>query len=178
MHGFNCVNRTLATISAATERNCSARGSACIPLLANGCSILLRRHPSEFLLLGIAVLTFVIITAAVWLLTAASTPLVLVLLSMLVLLLPGSQAAVQVMNYLTTNLLPVDSLSKLDFSEGIPDDCMTLVAIPTLLLNEKQVRGLVEKLEVRFLGNHDPICILRSFPICRIRRNLRRRIMI
>ena len=116
----------------------------------------LRLHPNEFLLLGIAVLTFVIITGAVWLLTAASTPLLLVLLSMLFLLLPGSQAAVQVMNYLTTNLLPVDSLSKLDFSDGIPDDCVTLVAIPTLLLNEKQVRGLVEKLEVRFLGNHDP----------------------
>jgi hypothetical protein len=116
---------------------------------------LLRQHPAEFLILGIAVLTFVIITGAVWLLTAASTPLVLVLLSMLVLILPGSQAAVQVMNYLTTNLLPVDSLSKLDFSDGIPDDCMTLVAIPTLLINEKQVRGLVEKLEVRFLGNHD-----------------------
>jgi hypothetical protein len=116
---------------------------------------LLRQHPNEFLLLGIAVLTFVIITGAVWLLTAASISLLLVLLSMLVLLLPGSQAAVQVMNYLTTNLLPVDSLSKLDFSEGIPDDCMTLVAIPTLLLNEKQVRALVEKLEVRFLGNHD-----------------------
>src|ERR1017187_8008015 len=116
---------------------------------------LLRQHPNEFLLLGIAVLTFVIITGAVWLLTAASISLLLVLLSMLFLLLPGSQAAVQVMNYLTTNLLPVDSLSKLDFSEGIPDDCMTLVAIPTLLLNEKQVRALVEKLEVRFLGNHD-----------------------
>ena len=74
---------------------------------------------------------------------------------MLILLLPGSQAAVQVMNYLTTNLLPVEALPKLDFSEGIPDDCVTLVAIPTLLLNEKQVRGLVENLEVRFLGNHD-----------------------
>ena len=78
------------------------------------------------------------------------------MLSMLFLLLPASQAAVQGMNYLTTNLLPAASLSKLDFSDGIPDDCKTLVAIPTLLLNEKQVRGLVEKLEVRFLGNHDP----------------------
>ena len=116
----------------------------------------LRQHPAEFLLLGIAVLTFVITTAAVWLLTAASTPLLLVLLSMLFLFLPGTQAAVQVMNYLTTNLLPTSSLAKLDFSDGIPDDCKTLVAIPTLLLNEKQVRGLVEKLEVRFLGNHDP----------------------
>ncbi len=39
---------------------------------------------------------------------------------MLVLLLPGSQAAVQLMNYLTTNLMPVEALPKLDFSEGIP----------------------------------------------------------
>ena len=125
------------------------------PTLGDQVRIQLRQHPNEFFLLGIAVLTFVIITGAVWLLTAASTPLFLILLSMLFLFLPGSQAAVQVMNYLTTNLLPVDSLAKLDFSEGIPADCMTLVAIPTLLLNEKQVRGLVEKLEVRFLGNHD-----------------------
>src|ERR1700730_3260702 len=104
----------------------------------------LLQHPTEFLLLGVAILTFVITTTAVWLLTAASTPLFLVLLSMLFLLLPGSQAAVQVMNYLTTNLLPASSLPKLDFSEGIPEERMSLVAIPTLLLNEKQVRGLVE----------------------------------
>src|SRR5258708_12984528 len=30
-----------------------------------------------------------------------------------------------------------------------------MVAVPSLLLNEDQVRGLVEDLEVRFLGNHD-----------------------
>src|SRR5882724_1450285 len=40
--------------------------------------------------------------------------------------------------------------------DGVPDDCVTLVAIPTLLLNEGQVREMVENLEVRFLGNHDP----------------------
>jgi cyclic beta-1,2-glucan synthetase len=74
---------------------------------------------------------------------------------MLFLLLPGSQAAVQIMNYLTTNLLPATTLPKLDFSRSVPDDCVTLVAIPTLLLNETQVRGLVEHLEVRYLGNHD-----------------------
>ena len=59
------------------------------------------------------------------------------------------------MNYLTTSLLPAEILPKLDFSDGIPDDCVTLVAVPTLLLNEKQVRRLVDDLEVRFLGNHD-----------------------
>jgi len=115
----------------------------------------LRTHPDDFLLFGIAFLTLAIITGAVWLLTPATTSPLLVLFSILILLLPASQAAVQLMNYITTNLLPVASLPKLDFSEGIPDDCVTLVAIPTLLLNEKQVRGLVEDLEVRYLGNHD-----------------------
>ena len=90
-----------------------------------------------------------------WLLTPATTSPWLVLLSMLFLLLPSSQAAVELMNYVITNLLPVEALPKLDFSEGIPGDCVTLVAIPTLLLSEKQVQALVEDLEVRFLGNHD-----------------------
>ena len=115
----------------------------------------LRRHPDEFLLFGISILTLAIIAAIVWLLVPAQTSPVLVLLSMFILLLPSSQAAVQLMNYLTTNLMPVDTLPKLDFSEGIPDDCVTMVAIPTLLLNEQQVHDLVEGLEVRYLGNHD-----------------------
>jgi cyclic beta-1,2-glucan synthetase len=126
-----------------------------IPTFNDRFRTFLRAHPDEFFLLGIAVLTVAIMTTAVWLLTPATTPLVLLLISMLMLLLPSSQAGVQVMNYLTTHLLPATTLPKLDFSEGIPDDCVSLVAIPTLLLNENQVRGLVENLEVRYLGNHD-----------------------
>ena len=113
-------------------------------------------HPDEFLLVGVALLTFLIVSGVLWLLTPPYTPLPTVLFSMFILLLPSSQAAVQLMNYLTTNLLRPTSLPKLDFSEGVAADCTTLVAIPTLLLNEKQVRHLVEELEVRYLGNHDP----------------------
>jgi hypothetical protein len=115
----------------------------------------LRRHPDEFFLTGIAVLTFAIITGILLLLTPPDSPPELLLLSILMLLVPCSQSAVQLMHYLVTALLPAEILPKLDYSGGIPDDCVTLVAIPTLLLNEKQVRGLVEDLEVRFLGNHD-----------------------
>ncbi len=117
--------------------------------------IWLRTNPDRFLLLGIAILSLIIITGVLWLLTPPTTPLQLVLLSMLILALPSSQAAVQVMNYLTTNLLDPVILPKLDFSRGIPDDCVTLVAVPTLLLNEKQVQHLVNELEVRYAGNHD-----------------------
>src|SRR5215831_13437834 len=118
--------------------------------------IWLRSNPDKFLLVGTAVLSLIIITGILWLLTPPTTPLQLVLLSMVILAIPSSQAAVQLMNYLTTNLLQPVILPKLDFSAGIPVDCVTLVAIPTLLLNEKQVQHLVHELEVRYAGNHDP----------------------
>jgi cyclic beta-1,2-glucan synthetase len=127
----------------------------------------LRRHPDEFFLLGIEVLTLAIASAAVFLLTEASSSLIFIAFAMLVLLLPSSQAAVQAMNHLVTLLLPAELRPKLDFSAAIPADCVTLVAVPSLLLSEKQVRGLVEDLEVRFLGNHDPnihFCLLTDLP--------------
>ncbi len=115
----------------------------------------LRAHPDEFYLPGTAVLTFAILSAMLLFLTDPYSSPGLVLLAMLVLLLPSSQSAVQLMTSLATSLLTPQILPKLDFSEGIPDDCLSLVAIPTLLLNEAQVRRLVDDLEVRFLGNHD-----------------------
>ena len=126
------------------------------PPFAQRMRAFLRSHPDEFYLSGIAVLTLVIVLGVVLILTDPSTSLGLVLLSTLAILLPSSQSAVQIMNYLATLLLPAQILPKLDFSDGLPADCVTMVAIPTLLLNEKQVRRLVDDLEVRFLGNHDP----------------------
>lgn len=115
----------------------------------------LRKHPDEYLLVGVSIFTFVILTSVLWLLTPPDISLSIVLLSMLMLVLPSSQAAVQLMNYLTTNLFTPTTLPKLDFTQGVPDHCVTLVAIPTLLLNDAQVRHLLEELEVRYLGNHD-----------------------
>jgi cyclic beta-1,2-glucan synthetase len=116
----------------------------------------LRKYPDKFFLGGIGLLTFVIASTAGSLLWDPKSSFGFFFASILVLLLPSSQAAVQLMNHLITSVLPPEILPKLDFSEAIPADCITMVAVPSLLLNEKQVRGLVEDLEVRFLGNHDP----------------------
>ena len=116
----------------------------------------LRRFPDKFFLLGIGILTFTIALAAGSLLYDSHSSVGFVVASILMLLLPVSQSAVQLMNQLITSLLPAEILPKLDLSEAVPDDCITMVAVPSLLLNEKQVHGLVEDLEVRFLGNHDP----------------------
>ncbi|HEY1263946.1 MAG TPA: glucoamylase family protein [Terriglobales bacterium] len=117
---------------------------------------LVRRHPDEFYLVGVEIVALAIMAAALLLLTDPYTSPAVIAISTLILLLPCSQSAVQLMNHLVTSLLPAEILPKLDFSDGIPEDCVTLVAVPSLLLNERQVRGLVENLEVRFLGNHDP----------------------
>ena len=117
---------------------------------------ILRNHPDEVFLLGIELLTFALMSAVVLLLTDAYTPPLLILLSILMLLLPSSQTAIQLVNYLITTVLSAEILPKLDFSEEIPADCVTMVAVPSLLLNERQVHGLVQDLEVRFLGNHNP----------------------
>jgi cyclic beta-1,2-glucan synthetase len=116
----------------------------------------LRRHPDEFYLPTTEVLTLALMSAIVLLLTNTYTSLELILFSMLMLLLPCSQSAILLVNYLITSLLEPQILPKLDFSEGVPDNCRTLVAIPSMLFSQEQVRRLVEDLEVRFLGNHDP----------------------
>jgi len=74
----------------------------------------------------------------------------------LLLLFPACEAALEIINQLVTFLIPAQALPKLDFSKGIPSDCVTMVAIPTLLINEDQICDLVRTLEIRYVGNRDP----------------------
>ena len=43
----------------------------------------------------------------------------------------------------------------MDFARGIPPESRTLVVIPTMLVSDRNVRQLLEALEVRFLANQD-----------------------
>jgi cyclic beta-1,2-glucan synthetase len=116
----------------------------------------LRKHPDEYYLAGIEIITLAIVLAIILPLVGTDSSLSLILFAALVVLLPASQSAVRLANYLTTSILVPRILPKLDFSEGIPSACVTLVAVPSLLVKEDQVRRLVDDLEVRFLANHDP----------------------
>jgi len=126
------------------------------PKFGQRVTLFLRRHPDDFYVPGISLLTLLMMSGILLAVRDPYRSFELYLLSMVVLLLPCSQSAVQIMTYLVTSILPAHILPKLDFSKGIPGDCVTLVAVPSLLLNDKQVRRLVENLEVRYLGNHDP----------------------
>jgi len=109
-------------------------------------------YPTAVYLIGIELLTFGTVALLVsW--VGALTPL---LFGLLLLLLPATQTAVDFMNHLVTYLVPPHALPKLDFSKGVPAECATMVAVPSLLLNEAQIRDLALDLEIRFLANRDP----------------------
>ncbi|MBA3004835.1 MAG: glycosyl transferase, partial [Desulfurivibrio sp.] len=72
------------------------------------------------------------------------------------LLIPVSQLAIEVVNYLITRLLPPRPLSKMDFEDsGIPDAFRTLVVVPMMLVNAESIQDEVEKLEIRYLANKE-----------------------
>ena len=125
------------------------------PPLPQRIQAFVRQHRDAYYLGGIQVLTLATMVAVLLGVIGSVGSPGMVLLAMAGLFLPCSQAAVEVMNYITTAMLPAQILPKLDFSEGIPGDCVTLVAVPALLLTERQVRKLVEDLEIRYLGNRD-----------------------
>ena len=62
----------------------------------------------------------------------------------LLLLIPVSQLAIEVVNYLITRFLPPRPLPKMDFEKsGIPDAFRTLVVVPMMLVNGEAIRDEV-----------------------------------
>ena len=109
------------------------------------------RHAPSAYLLAIEFGAFVL-TAALLLACGRSVSMAVILP---LLLIPATGAAIDIVNQLIALFFPPRVLPKLDLSKGIPEDCLTVVAVPTLLLNESQTRQMAEALEVRFLGNRD-----------------------
>ncbi len=106
-----------------------------------------------------AVLLVSVATAAVPLLylqSAGSGPLML-LAGLLLVLLPASVLGINVVNWLTTNVVAPRSLPRLDFSEAIADDCPTAIIMPVLVSKADDVPALARQLESHRLANADPM---------------------
>ncbi len=118
--------------------------------------IFAKRNADDIYILGILLLTVLLIGAIMVPLVPNYSILGGLSAAFLFLLIPTAQGAVDLVNNTVAALLKATGLAKLDFPKGLPREFATLVAIPTLLLNEKQVRELIEDLEVRYLANQDP----------------------
>lgn len=70
-------------------------------------------------------------------------------------LIPASDLATTLVQWLAATLVPPQRLPRLDLREGVPEEGRTAVIIPTLLTSVGQVHVLLEHLEVQALSNDD-----------------------
>ena len=124
------------------------------PSLASFLPRLFRNYPDEVYIIGIEFVTLITVVAILMSLVTHHNGLALIA-SAFILLLPATQAAVELVNYLVTTVLNPHPLPKLDFSKGVEPSSATVVAIPALLINEKQIHQLVDDMEIRYLVNRD-----------------------
>jgi len=71
------------------------------------------------------------------------------------ILIASSQLATSVVNWFITLMARPCLLPRMDFSKGIPDDCSTMVVIPTIISSGAAITTLVENIEVHYLANRD-----------------------
>ncbi|WP_198411256.1 GH36-type glycosyl hydrolase domain-containing protein [Marinimicrobium alkaliphilum] len=67
----------------------------------------------------------------------------------------ASALTVSLANLMVTLFMPPRALPRLDFSQGIPTAHRSMVVVPTLLSDRKDIDHLLEALEIRYLGNRD-----------------------
>ncbi len=127
------------------------------PPLLERLRISAKRDADLFYIAPIEILSVLLIAALIiWVVPNARTGWSLIW-PFLLLFLPATQGVVDLMNNAVTAIFEARPLPKLAFAKsGIPPVCATLVAVPTLLLSEKQLRELIADLEVRYLANPDP----------------------
>ncbi len=66
------------------------------------------------------------------------------------------ETAISMVHWLITHSNAPRSLPRMDFSAGIPAGFQTMVVVPTLLANNKELNSLLQGLEIYYLSNPDP----------------------
>jgi cyclic beta-1,2-glucan synthetase len=112
------------------------------------------RAPLLAYLLGIGLLTGALVWGAVIALRHEARTAALIAFAIPLAMCAG-RLAVGLANWFALRMVPPRSLPRLDFREGIPADCRTIVVVPTMLTSIAGVGDLIEGLEVRYLANRD-----------------------
>jgi cyclic beta-1,2-glucan synthetase len=116
----------------------------------------LLRHAPAVYLSAIALITGLLVSAAVvYARHMGATPMIQLLAGLLVLL-PASDLAVAWVHRGVVRAVGPRRLPRLDFSGGVPETARTMVIIPTMLTSTGAVDALLEHVEVLSLGNLDP----------------------
>ncbi|HEY7511310.1 MAG TPA: glucoamylase family protein, partial [Vicinamibacteria bacterium] len=125
------------------------------------------RHACGAYLGSIAAVTAALVTAGVLYARAHYAATHVQAAVAILLLLPASELAIALVQWLAVRLAPPRRLPRLEFPGGVPADARTMVVVPTLLTSVEDAKQLVDHLEVLALANLDPrihFAILSDFP--------------
>ena len=112
------------------------------------------RHATSIYLSTVGILTAGLVTILLGLGAMVDASPLFLGIATLASILPASQLAVQIVNYLAARLLPPLTLPKLSFEkEDIPDRFRTLIIVPVIFADEATIHDEIEKLEIRYLAN-------------------------
>jgi cyclic beta-1,2-glucan synthetase len=114
-----------------------------------------RQAPLPLYLSGVVLIAGLITAVGGASAALADLPFAALALFIPVLLLAASQTAVSLVNWAAMLIAKPKILPRLDFEDGIPLECRTLIVVPTVISTPEDVDRLLEMLEVRYLGNRD-----------------------
>ena len=138
-----------------------ARSLGCKPSLRSAASHIVEKCPGLLYASSFLIVAALIVAAFDRL--AGPLPFWIIAL----LLVPASQMALDIVNSVVCHFLEPRPLPSMNFTDGIPDSCRTMVVVPSLLLSPRVAARLMENLEIRYLANRDPnllFALLTDFP--------------
>lgn len=113
-------------------------------------------HPTLTYLGSISILSLLIVVGLLsYTHVSSGSPAQLILVGLLGCGL-ALDAAINLVHWIITHQIPPRTLPRMDYSEGIPADCRTMIVIPTMLANVNELNSLLQELELHFLCNPDP----------------------
>jgi len=116
---------------------------------------LLLKHPNLFYFGSIGLISLFATGAIISYATQyINNPLWILTIGVLALIL-NSEVAINLINSLVINFLPIKPLPKFDFENGVPEKCRTFVVVPGMFHDIDSVDELLKRLEVNYLGNKD-----------------------
>ena len=115
-----------------------------------------RSYPAQLYLGSIASLSLGLMILPLFLAVLVRAPAAGLLLVFILALVPVLTIAVDLVNWAVTQVIKPEGQPRMDFSQGLPEECVTMVVIPALLSGPDEVDSLVAQLEQHYLRNPDP----------------------
>lgn len=87
----------------------------------------------------------------------------------IIILIPASEIIVAFTNWIVAKKVPLRHVPKIELRDGINSENKTIVIVPSMITSEENIKKLVEKLEVSYLGNKEEnvyFAILGDFQDC------------